>query len=147
MEPERKVHNMELKKLVSFLAVLAVLLAVAAVIAYPRQEVKRVGMVIGLKPDKITEYEALHADSYAGVRDLLQKHNIRNFSIFLKEFDDGNQYLFAYYEYVGDDYEGDLVRLDAEERNKAWLAVTDAMQTPFRGEKSWSIMKEVFYND
>ena len=36
-----------------------------------QKEIKRVGMVIKIKPEFIDEYKALHADSNAGVRDLL----------------------------------------------------------------------------
>jgi len=36
-------------------------------------KVKRVGMVIGIKPEKIAQYKELHADSNHGVRDLLTK--------------------------------------------------------------------------
>jgi len=38
-------------------------------------------MVIGIKPDRIAAYEALHAASNPGVRDLLKKYHIHNFSI------------------------------------------------------------------
>ena len=37
----------------------------------PDHPVRRVGMVIGIKPEKISAYKALHADSNSGVRDLL----------------------------------------------------------------------------
>ena len=38
--------------------------------------IKRVGMVVGIKPEKIEEYKRLHADSNAGVRDLLNKYHM-----------------------------------------------------------------------
>jgi len=43
------------------------------------------GMVIGIKPDKIAEYKQLHADSNPGVRDLLRKYNMKSFSIFRED--------------------------------------------------------------
>ena len=49
--------------------------------------VKRIGMVIGIDPERIEEYKKLHADGYAGVRDLLNKYHMHNFSIFIKQFD------------------------------------------------------------
>src|ERR1700747_3340137 len=108
------------------------LIALAVLVGFARSErsVRRVGMVIGIKPDKISKYKALHADSNPGVRDLLTKYHMRNFSIFLRELDNGKHYLFGYYEYDGNDYEGDMKRLAAEPRNKAWLALTDKMQIP-----------------
>jgi L-rhamnose mutarotase len=107
---------------------------------------RRIGMVIGIKPEKIEEYKALHADAYAGVRDLLTKYHMRNFSIFLHQLDDGRHYLFGYYEYDGNDFEGDMARIDKEVRNQEWHAVTDAMQIPLRGETLWATMTQVYFN-
>ena len=128
------------------LLVLGLILVAGLPYAKPKSEVKRIGMVIRIKPEKIADYKHLHADSNPGVRDLLRKANIRNFSIFLRQFDDGQYYLFAYYEYVGTDYENDMAKLAAEPRNKAWLSVTDAMQIPLKGERSWARMEEVYHN-
>ena len=72
--------------------------------------VKRVGMVIQLRPEKLEEYKRLHADSNPGVRDLLVKYHLRNFSIFLQQID-GKWYEFGYYEYTGKDFEADMARL------------------------------------
>ena len=104
-------------------------------------------MVIGINPEKIDEYKQLHADSYSGVRDLLTGANMRNFSIYLHQLDDGQYYLFGYYEYAGDDYEADMAELAAEPRNKEWLSMTDPMQMPLKGESSWALMEEVYHND
>jgi len=109
------------------------------------KKIKRVGMVIGIKPDKIARYKALHADSNPGVRDLLNKYNMHNFSIFLHRIA-GKWYEFGYYEYTGSNYEADMAKLDAEPRNKAWLKVTDPLQIPLAGEKSWATMEQVYYN-
>jgi len=107
---------------------------------------QRIGMVIGIKRDQISAYEALHAASNPGVRDLLQKYHMRNFSIFIAKLDDGKYYLFGYYEYTGTDYKADMAKLAAEPRNQKWLSVTDPMQIPLAGEQSWTIMKEVYHN-
>jgi L-rhamnose mutarotase len=106
---------------------------------------KRVGMVVGLKVDQIEEYKRLHADGNPGVRDLLSKYHMHNFSIFLHQLD-GKWYEFGYYEYTGDDFEGDMAKLDAEPRNKEWLKVCDPMQVPLMGEKSWAKMESVYFN-
>lgn len=111
-----------------------------------RPPVRRVGMVIGLKPDRIAAYEAVHAASHPGVRDLLNKYHMHRFSIFLQQFDDGRYYLFAYFEYTGSDYAADMRKLAAEPRNRQWLSETDAMQIPLEGEESWAIMREVYFN-
>ena len=127
----------------------AIVLAATALFlgaAQPRPHaVKRVGMVVGIRPDMIDQYKKLHADSNAGVRDLLGKYHMENFSIFLQEIG-GKWYEFGYYEYTGDDYEADMAKLDAEPRNKAWLKRCDPMQLPLEGRKSWTKMEQVYYN-
>ena len=108
-------------------------------------EVKRVGMVIKLRPECVEEYLELHADSNSGVRDLLAKYHLKNFSIFIHQI--GNDWFeFGYYEYTGADYETDLSTLSSEPRNKAWLEICDPMQLPLDGENGWAQMRQVYYN-
>ncbi|MHC4169403.1 MAG: L-rhamnose mutarotase [Planctomycetota bacterium] len=109
------------------------------------KDIKRVGMVVGIKPDQIEEYKRLHADGNAGVRDLLSKYNMHNFSIFLTEIS-GKWYEFGYYEYTGDDFDGDMAKLDAEPRNTEWLQICDPMQIPLEGETGWREMERVYFN-
>ena len=111
-----------------------------------QKEVKRVGMVIKIKPEFIEEYKALHADSNAGVRDLLTEANMHNFSIFLHQLDDGNWYEFGYYEYTGEDFEADMAKLDKHPRNIEWLEICDPMQIPLEGYEGWAEMEQVYYN-
>jgi L-rhamnose mutarotase len=131
---------------------IVVTLAVAVFLAltiHARSEAshsQRIGMVIGIKPNKISAYEALHAASNPGVRDLLTKYHMHNFSIFIHQFDDGKYYLFGYYEYTGTDYKADMAKLSAEPRNQQWLSTTDPLQIPLSGEKSWAMMQEVYHN-
>jgi L-rhamnose mutarotase len=110
------------------------------------QIAQRVGMVIGIRPDRISAYEAVHAASNPGVRDLLTKYNMHNFSIFIQKLAEDRYYLFGYYEYTGNDYEADMEKLAAEPRNQEWLSITDPLQIPLQGERSWSIMREVYHN-
>jgi L-rhamnose mutarotase len=110
-------------------------------------DVKRVGMVIKIKPEYIEEYKAVHSDSNAGVRDLLIKANMRNFSIFLQQLDDGNWYEFGYYEYTGDDFEADMATLDKHPSYIEWLKICDPMQVPLDGYEGWAEMEQVYYNN
>jgi L-rhamnose mutarotase len=106
----------------------------------------RTGMLIGVKPDQISAYEALHAASNPGVRDLLDKYHMNNFSIYIHKMDDSHYYLFAYYEYTGNDYKADMEAMAKEPRNKTWLSKTDAMQIPLPGQTGWTKMQEVYHN-
>ena len=109
------------------------------------KNIKRVGMVVGIKPDKIAEYKRLHADGRPGVRDLLNEYHMHNFSIFLTEID-GKWYEFGYYEYTGDDFDGDMAKLAKEPRNIEWLEVCDPMQIPLEGETGWRELERVYFN-
>jgi L-rhamnose mutarotase len=100
-------------------------------------------MVIGIKPDQIEAYKDLHDGP--GVRDLLRQASIHNFSIYLRQLDDGRYYEFAYYEYTGADCAADMAWLAAQPANQAWLALCDPMQTrPLAGEHSWAEMTEIY---
>ncbi len=110
------------------------------------KNIKRVGMVIKIKPEYIDEYKAIHSSSNAGVRDLLTKANMHNFSIFLHQLDDGNWYEFGYYEYTGEDFEADMEELDKHPRNIEWLKVCDPMQVLLDGYEGWAEMEQVYYN-
>lgn len=61
------------------------------------------GQLGRLKPEKIEEYEALHAAPWPEVLQTIHDCNLRNYSIFRE----GEQ-VFAYFEYIGDDYEADM---------------------------------------
>lgn len=106
---------------------------------------KRVGMVIRLKPECVDEYRKLHSASNPGVRDLLSKYNMVNFSIFLHRI--GKEWFeFGYYEYSGENFEADMAALAEEPRNKAWLEICDPLQLPLDGAASWVEMEEVYHN-
>jgi L-rhamnose mutarotase len=137
----------DLKREMGMKVVVFALLGVLSIALYSQQsQPTRIGMIIGIKPDKISAYEALHAASNQGVRDLLDKYHMHNFSIYIHKMDETHYYLFAYYEYTGNNYKQDMDTLAREPRNIAWLSKTDAMQIPFAGEKSWTKMQEVFHN-
>jgi L-rhamnose mutarotase len=123
------------------------LIMIGFIAGYSRPRARRIGMVIGIRPEKMIQYKSLHADSNPGVRDLLKRYHLTNFSIYSHRLDDGKNYLFGYYEYDGTTYELDMTRLAAEPRNKEWLTMTDPMQIPLKNEKSWAVMEEVYHND
>ena len=141
-----------MRKSFSALVIIAFIAAVFTSCSASRNEdklskdVKRVGMVIKIKPEFIEEYKAVHSESKAGVRDLLIKANMRNFSIFLQQLDDGNWYEFGYYEYTGENFEADMAILNKHPRNIEWLKICDPMQVPLDGYKGWAEMEQVYFN-
>lgn len=121
-------------------------LAQSPVPASKEKPVKRVGMVVGIKPEMIDEYKRLHAADNAGVRDLLNKYHMHNFSIFLQQMPDGKWYEFGYYEYTGENFAEDMAQLAKEPRNIEWLEKCDPMQIPLPGAKGWTEMESVYFN-
>ena len=75
------------------------------------RKVARYGSVIGVKRETLDRYLELHKDVWPGVLKRIEQCNIHNYSIYLGELDDGNLYLFAYYEYTGDDFEADMKKM------------------------------------
>ncbi len=111
---------------------------------------KRYGWVIGLKEEKIEEYKKLHAAVWPGVLKKIKDCNIRNYSIYLQKLDDGRHYLFAYFEYVGDDFDGDMAAMAADPTTQEWWDVCKPLQTPLKGcaeGEWWADMEEVFHCD
>jgi L-rhamnose mutarotase len=106
---------------------------------------RRFGQVIRVRPDRIADYERLHAEAWPGVLATIRAANIRNYSIFRH-----GELLFAYFEYVGDDFEADMARIAADPVTQEWWKLTDAMQEPFpeRAAGSWWLtIPEVFHTD
>ena len=108
---------------------------------------KRMGMVVGIKPEKIDEYKRLHAKTWPAVLAAISKANIHNYTIFLRE---PENLLFGYWEYHGDDFEADAARIAADPQTQEWWTFTDPCQIPMASRKSgeqWSMMEQVFHND
>jgi L-rhamnose mutarotase len=106
---------------------------------------KRYGQTIGVKQDRLKEYKAYHADVWPEVLQMIHDCNIRNYSIFYK---DG--LLFAYFEYVGDDFQGDMAKMAADPKTQEWWEIMMPMQEPVetRAEGEWwANMEEVFHVD
>lgn len=108
---------------------------------------KRVGMVIGIRPEKIPEYKELHANAWPAILERISASGIRNYTIYLKE---PENLLFSHYEYHGTDYEADMAKIAADAATKKWWALTDPCQQPLDSRKDgewWSVMEEVFHHD
>lgn len=112
--------------------------------------VQRYGSVIGLRVEKLDEYKKLHAAVWPEVVKMIHECNIRNYSIYLKRLNDGNYYLFSYFEYTGSDFKTDMAKMAADTITQKWWKVTDPCQKPLTDRKSnewWASMEEVFHQN
>jgi L-rhamnose mutarotase len=105
----------------------------------------RFGQLIGVKPERLEEYKKYHAAVWPGVLETIRQCHIRNYSIYLK---DG--LLFAYFEYVGDDFDADMAKMAADPITQQWWDIMKPMQAPVPTRASgewWADMEEVFHTD
>jgi L-rhamnose mutarotase len=104
---------------------------------------KRYGQVIGLRPEKLEEYKRYHAAVWPAVLQTITACNMRNYTIFHRA---GT--LYAYFEYVGDDYAADMAKMAADPVTQEWWAIMKPMQAPLAGRAEgewWTEMEEVFH--
>lgn len=101
--------------------------------------------LIDVRPEKREEYLRLHAAVWPEIEDLIRACNIRNYSIFLH----GDR-LFAYYEYVGEDFEADMRKMEENPKNREWWELCKPCQQPLAdcepGEW-WKPAAEVWHLD
>jgi L-rhamnose mutarotase len=109
------------------------------------EEMKRLGMVIKLKPGSADVYRDYHAAVWPEVLRMIQECNIRNYSIYFKD-----DLLFSYFEYHGSDLKGDFAKMAAHTATQKWWAVMNPLQDPLATRKKgewWAEMEEVFHLD
>ncbi|NND05982.1 MAG: L-rhamnose mutarotase [Saprospiraceae bacterium] len=104
---------------------------------------KRYGSVIRIKPEMVEKYRELHAEPWPEISAQIYRNNIRNYSIFLKD-----DYLFAYFEYIGKDFAADMAAMAMDSMTQEWWKLTDPCQVPLESRKKgewWASMEEVFH--
>ncbi|HXR65773.1 MAG TPA: L-rhamnose mutarotase [Ktedonobacteraceae bacterium] len=106
---------------------------------------KRYGQLIGVKSDQIAAYEHIHEHVWPEVLAMIEACHMRNYTIFRY-----GTLLFAYFEYIGDDYAADMARMAADPKTREWWSHTDPMQEPVAGGAEgewWTVLREVFHTD
>ena len=106
---------------------------------------ERRGLVIKIKADRIEEYKEIHRKVWPEVLQTIHDCNIRNYSIFYR---DG--FLFACFEYHGEDFKKDMEKMAADPKTQEWWTITDPMQEPLETrspDEWWVPMEEVFHTD
>ncbi len=111
---------------------------------------KRYGMALGLRAEKIDEYKRLHTAVWPDVLKMIKQCHVRNYSIFLRRLDDGQFYLFSYFEYTGSDFAADMAKMAADPATQRWWSICKPLQKPLAGvepEQWWAQAEEVFHTD
>ena len=106
---------------------------------------KRHGQLIGVEPEKLEEYKKYHAAVWPEVAQKIKDCSIRNYSIYHK---DGM--LFAYFEYIGEDFDADMAKMAADPKTQEWWDIMMPLQKPWKTRKEgewWTEMEEVFHQD
>lgn len=106
---------------------------------------KRYGQFIGIKEDCLEEYSRYHREVWPEIREKITECNIRNYSIY--HFDGK---LFAYFEYVGKDFDGDMAMMAADPKTHEWWDIVKPLQQPVKGFREgewWVNMEELFHQD
>jgi L-rhamnose mutarotase len=114
-----------------------------------REKVQRIGMVIGLKPEKREYYNKLHANPWPEVNQTIKKSKLRNYSIYETQID-GKWYLFTYFEYVGDNFKADMEKIGENKKTRQWWKETDPCQIRLPGTpkgEQWLKIPEVYHLD
>lgn len=107
----------------------------------------RMGMVIGIRPERIAEYKRLHAAVWPKVLARIAASNIRNYTIYLRE---PENLLFGSWEYHGTDFAADSAAIAADPVTQEWWHLCGPCQVPLdsRAEGEWwAMMEEVFHTD
>ncbi|MEN8248174.1 MAG: L-rhamnose mutarotase [Bacteroidota bacterium] len=103
----------------------------------------RFGQIIGIKPEQIERYKSYHAAVWPEVLTTIKACNIQNYSIFRKD-----NVLFAYFEYTGDDFKEDMLKMSRDAKTKEWWEIVKPMQEPVTNrlhDEWWANMEEVFH--
>jgi L-rhamnose mutarotase len=106
---------------------------------------RRVAQAVRLRAEAREQYLHLHTSVWPEVEAMISAANIRNYSIYLLD-----DVLFSYYEYVGDDYDGDMSRISADPATQRWWSLTDPCQERLPGTadgRQWLELPELWHMD
>lgn len=106
---------------------------------------KRFAQTIRLRPEGAVEYVKQHSAVWPAVLDMIKECNIQNYSIFIKDLT-----LFAYFEYIGNDFESDMAKMASDANTQQWWNVVKPLMLPYENRlpgEFWSDMEEIFHNE
>lgn len=114
----------------------------------PRPTVHRVGQLAKIRPDRVDRLKDAYLKSREGIQDFLKDYQLENFSIYIKELEPGQPYLFKYYEYTGDDFAEAREKMRQDRRLQQWeqRCWAEFLERPApEADSPWIDMEEVFF--
>lgn len=105
----------------------------------------RKGMVRGIKPECVNEYEKTHSDVWPEILQKITECNIKNYSVFAQ----GDR-LFSFFEYHGNNYEEDTIKMRDNKIFEKWEKLHEDMFKPLEGQEfdqGWIELNEIFRKD
>ena len=103
----------------------------------------RFGQMIKIKPECLEAYKKHHANPLPGVNEMIKECHLQNYSIYSR-----GDYLFTYYEYVGEDYEADMAKMAADPVTQQWWDIVKPLMQPLEDRAEgefWSDMAEIYH--
>ena len=93
-----------------------------------------------LKPEKIEEYKRLHAAAWPKVKKMIKKCNLEDYHIYIL-----GDTVVSYFTYTGDDYEGDMAKMDADPVTLEWWTHTKPCFARHSENVYYEDMEEIFF--
>ena len=110
---------------------------------------QRMGMVIGLKADKVEDYKRLHAAVWPEI--LAKITRLQHQQLLDLPARQPENLMFSYFEYHGTDFAADMAKMAADPRNAGMVgglhAAARTRWTPARRANGGPTMDEVFHHD
>ena len=104
--------------------------------------IRRFGQIATLKSGMVEEYDRLHAAVWDDVLKTIKECNLQNYSIYRK-----GELLFAYFEYTGTDYDGDMAKMASDPVTQSWWTHTHPCFVQEKEGEFYTDMKELFHID
>ena len=95
-----------------------------------------------LKPEKVDDYIELHSKPWPDLMELLEKCNIHHYSISVR----GTE-VFTYYEYTGEDYDGDMKVMNESAVMQKWWTFSKPCFLHHDTGHYYDDLEEVFYKE
>ncbi|WP_243117382.1 L-rhamnose mutarotase [Muricomes intestini] len=106
---------------------------------------KRCGEMIRIKPEGLEKYKEYHANPLPGVNEMIKECNIQNYSIYQR-----GDFMFSYYEYIGENYKEDMAKMASDPATQKWWDLVKPLMQPLEDkekDKFWSVMQEIYHLD